>query len=41
MEATARVLRGRVEPSGRLPVRIPSAGDPSVTLYPYGFGLGY
>jgi beta-N-acetylhexosaminidase len=41
MEATARVLTGRVEPAGRLPVRIPSADDPSVTLYPYGFGLGY
>ena len=35
------MLPGRVEPTGRLPVRIPSADDPSVALYPYGFGLGY
>jgi beta-N-acetylhexosaminidase len=41
MRAVARALFGRIDPSGRLPVRIPSAADPNVTLYPYGFGLGY
>ena len=41
MGAVARALFGRIDPSGRLPVRIPSAVDPNVTLYPYGFGLGY
>jgi len=41
MQAVARVLFGRVEPSGRLPVRIPAADDPNATLYPFGFGLGY
>ena len=41
MEAAARVLVGEVNPLGRLPVRIPADGDPSTTLYPYGYGLGY
>jgi beta-N-acetylhexosaminidase len=41
MGAVARVLLGKVDPTGKLPVRIPSADDPNVTLYPYGFGLGY
>jgi beta-N-acetylhexosaminidase len=41
MEAVARVLFGEVNPSGRLPVRIPAADDPTSTLYPFGHGLGY
>jgi beta-N-acetylhexosaminidase len=41
MEAVARVLVGEVNPSGRLPVRIPADEDPNTTLYPYGYGLGY
>jgi beta-N-acetylhexosaminidase len=41
MRAVARVLLGEVNPVGQLPVRIPAADDPSVTLYPYGHGLGY
>ncbi|MFG1709440.1 glycoside hydrolase family 3 protein [Nonomuraea sp. M3C6] len=39
MEATARVLFGRTDPKGKLPVTIPAA-DGSV-LYPYGHGLRY
>ena len=41
MESLARVLFGEVDPSGKLPVEIPAASDPSTTLYPYGYGLGY
>jgi beta-N-acetylhexosaminidase len=40
MNATARVLAGETNPTGRLPVHIPAADDPTATLYPYGFGLG-
>jgi beta-N-acetylhexosaminidase len=39
MESLARVLLGVTAPRGRLPVAIPSAGDPSIELYPYGHGL--
>jgi beta-N-acetylhexosaminidase len=41
MHAVAGVLLGERAPSGRLPVRIPAAGDPATTLYPYGYGLGF
>jgi beta-N-acetylhexosaminidase len=41
MQAVGRVLLGEVDPSGRLPVRIPAASDPATTLYPFGFGIGY
>jgi beta-N-acetylhexosaminidase len=41
LRALAKVLFGEVEPRGRLPVDIPSAGDPGTTLYPFGHGLGY
>jgi beta-N-acetylhexosaminidase len=35
------VLYGEVDPTGKLPVTIPSADDPGTALYPYGHGLGY
>ena len=39
MQALARVLFGKVNPSGRLPVSISAADDPKRTLYPFGHGL--
>lgn len=41
LEAAVRVLFGEVNPSGRLPVSIPTADDPDTELYPYGYGLGH
>jgi beta-N-acetylhexosaminidase len=41
MQAVGRALVGEVNPRGRLPVRIPAAGDPNSTLYPFGYGLGF
>ena len=41
LKATARVLFGEVNPTGRLPVAIPTADDPDAELYPYGHGLSY
>jgi beta-N-acetylhexosaminidase len=41
IRALAKVLFGEVNPTGRLPVDIPAAGDPSTILYPFGHGLGY
>jgi beta-N-acetylhexosaminidase len=39
MPSLAKVLYGEVSPSGKLPVTIPSAGDPSTPLYPFGHGI--
>ncbi|MDQ3619744.1 MAG: glycoside hydrolase family 3 C-terminal domain-containing protein, partial [Actinomycetota bacterium] len=39
--SVTEVMFGEVSPTGLLPVDIPRAGDPSQTLYPYGFGLTY
>jgi len=39
IESAARVIVGEVAPSGKLPVDIPVAGNPSTALYPYGFGM--
>jgi beta-N-acetylhexosaminidase len=39
LESLARVLTGEVAPRGTLPVVIPTKGDPSSTLYPFGAGL--
>jgi beta-N-acetylhexosaminidase len=41
MASLARVITGEVAPSGKLPVDIPVAGDPTTPLYPFGHGLGY
>jgi beta-N-acetylhexosaminidase len=40
LESLARVLSGAVNPSGKLPVSIPTP-DESRTLYPFGYGLSY
>jgi beta-N-acetylhexosaminidase len=41
LEAVVRVLFGEVDPSGKLPVSIPTADDPDTELYPFGHGLSY
>src|SRR6476661_9020252 len=41
IDAVARVITGEVSPSGKLPVDIPVAGQPTTVLYPFGHGLGY
>jgi beta-N-acetylhexosaminidase len=41
MESLVRVLYGEVDPTGKLPVTIPTADDPDTALYPFGHGLGY
>ncbi|MDX3234919.1 glycoside hydrolase family 3 protein [Streptomyces sp. ME03-5709C] len=41
MRAVARVLAGKVRPTGKLPVAVPAADDPARTLYPVGWGLRY
>jgi len=39
IESAVRVITGEVAPTGKLPVDIPVAGDPSTALYPFGFGI--
>jgi beta-N-acetylhexosaminidase len=41
LKAAANVIFGEVNPTGKLPVDISSAEDPSQVLYPFGFGLSY
>ena len=41
LRAAARVIAGRAEPEGRLPVLVPRADDPAQVLYPMGYGLSY
>lgn len=41
LRAAVRVLAGRTDPEGRLPVPVQKADDPSQELYPVGFGLSY
>jgi beta-N-acetylhexosaminidase len=41
LESVARVIAGKVNPTGKLPVDIPVKGDPATVLYPFGHGLSY
>ncbi|WRZ96111.1 glycoside hydrolase family 3 protein [Streptomyces sp. NBC_01007] len=41
VRAAARVIAGRVDPRGRLPVAVQRADDPAQVLYPIGYGLTY
>ncbi|GGT28389.1 glycoside hydrolase family 3 protein [Streptomyces purpureus] len=41
LRAAARVIAGRAEPRGRLPVPVQRADDPAQVLYPIGYGLTY
>lgn len=41
LKSVTRVLFGEIAPQGRLPVWIPSAADPSATLYHFGHGLSF
>jgi len=41
LRAAARVIAGRVNPRGRLPVPVQRADDPAQVLYPLGHGLTY
>ncbi|MFF5984741.1 glycoside hydrolase family 3 protein [Streptomyces olindensis] len=41
LRAAARVVAGRVEPRGKLPVAVRRADDPEQVLYPIGYGLTY
>ncbi|MBT3149375.1 glycoside hydrolase family 3 C-terminal domain-containing protein [Streptomyces sp. CHD11] len=41
LRAAARVIAGRVDPRGRLPVPVPRADDPARTLFRSGHGLSY
>lgn len=41
LRAAARVIAGRAEPEGRLPVPVQRADDPTQVLYPVGHGLSY
>ncbi|WP_069742577.1 glycoside hydrolase family 3 protein [Streptomyces sp. EN23] len=41
LRAAARVIAGRAEPEGTLPVPVQRADDPTRVLYPVGHGLSY
>ncbi|MQS36226.1 glycoside hydrolase family 3 protein [Streptomyces katsurahamanus] len=41
MRAVARVIAGRAEPGGELPVPVQRADDPTKVLFPVGHGLSY
>ncbi|MET9665959.1 glycoside hydrolase family 3 protein [Streptomyces sp. NPDC006475] len=41
LRAAARVVAGRADPEGRLPVPVPRADDTGQVLYPVGHGLSY
>ena len=39
IESAVRVMVGEVAPTGKLPVDIPAAGDPTTALFAFGFGI--
>jgi beta-N-acetylhexosaminidase len=39
LESAVRVMYGELDPTGKLPVTIPTADDPTATLHPFGRGL--
>ncbi|MER6626921.1 glycoside hydrolase family 3 protein [Streptomyces sp. NPDC000987] len=41
LRAAARVIAGKTDPRGRLPVPVQRADDPARVLYPIGYGLSY
>ncbi|WP_405390738.1 glycoside hydrolase family 3 protein [Streptomyces sp. NBC_01102] len=41
LRAAARVIAGRADPEGKLPVPVQRADTPTQTLYPVGYGLSY
>ncbi|MEV3857090.1 glycoside hydrolase family 3 protein [Streptomyces sp. NPDC050095] len=41
LRAAVRVIAGRVDPRGKLPVPVQKADDPTQVLYPIGYGLRY
>ena len=41
LESLSRVLFGEVRPRGKLPVNIPFADDPTMTRFPFGYGLSW
>jgi beta-N-acetylhexosaminidase len=41
LRAAVRVLAGKAEPRGKLPVPVQRADDPAQVLYPIGYGLSY
>lgn len=41
LRAAARVIAGRADPEGRLPVPVQRADAPAQALYPVGYGLSY
>ncbi len=41
MESLTKVLYGEIAPTGKLPVDIPVAGDPTTPLYAFGHGMSW
>ncbi|MFF0361338.1 glycoside hydrolase family 3 protein [Streptomyces fungicidicus] len=41
LRAAARVIAGKVDPRGKLPVPVQRADDPATVLHPVGYGLTY
>ena len=41
LKSLARLIRGEIDPQGKLPVDVPAADDPETVLYSFGTGLSY